>query len=276
MSRTHDGPVLVVGGVGKSARRVASRLDALGITVRAASRSTPVPFDWSDPSTWDAALDGVAAAYLSYAPDLAFPGAAEQVADLARRLAEHGIERVVLLSGRGEAGARAAEVALLDAVPTARVVRCSFFTQNFTEGVFADGVGAGELALPVPTDVPEPFVDLEDVADVAVAALRDDTYAGEVLELTGPESMTFGEASEALGAAVGRPVRFRAVTAEEFVADVVAAGEPAELAYGLVELFGEVLDGRNVATTDTVARVLGRPATPLAAAARRDGALLAR
>jgi len=276
MSRTHDGPVLIVGGAGKSARRVASRLDALGIAVRPASRSTPVPFDWSDPSTWDAALDGVSAAYLSYAPDLAFPGAAEQVADLARRLADRGVERVVLLSGRGEAGARAAEVALLDAVPTARVVRCSFFTQNFTEGVFADGVRAGELALPVPTDVPEPFVDLEDVADVAVAALRDDAYAGEVLELTGPESMTFGEASEALGASVGRPVRFRAVTAEEFVADVVAAGEPAELAYGLEELFGEVLDGRNVATTDTVARVLGRPATALSAAVRRDVALLTR
>ena len=276
MSRTLEGPVLVVGGAGKSARRVASRLDALGIAVRPASRSTPVPFDWSDPSTWDAALDGVSAAYLSYAPDLAFPGAAEQVADLARRLADRGVERVVLLSGRGEAGARAAEVALLDAVPTARVVRCSFFTQNFTEGVFADGVRAGELALPVPTDVPEPFVDLEDVADVAVAALRDDAYAGEVLELTGPESMTFGEASEALGASVGRPVRFRAVTAEEFVADVVAAGEPAELAYGLEELFGEVLDGRNVATTDTVARVLGRPATALSAAVRRDVALLTR
>ena len=276
MSCTLEGPVLVVGGAGKSARRVASRLDALGIAVRPASRSTPVPFDWSDPSTWGAALDGVSAAYLSYAPDLAFPGAAEQVADLARRLADRGIERVVLLSGRGEAGARAAEVALLDAVPTARVVRCSFFTQNFTEGVFADGVRAGELALPVPTDVPEPFVDLEDVADVAVAALRDDAYAGEVLELTGPESMTFGEASEALGASVGRPVRFRAVTAEEFVADVVAAGEPAELAYGLEELFGEVLDGRNVATTDTVARVLGRPATALSAAVRRDVALLTR
>ncbi|WP_262851261.1 SDR family oxidoreductase [Mumia quercus] len=275
MSRTLEGPVLVVGGAGKSGRRVTARLDALGVSVRPVSRTTPVPFDWGDTSTWDGALDGIAAAYLSYAPDLAFPGAAEQVAELAGRLADRGIERVVLLSGRGEAGARAAEVALLDAVPTARVVRCSFFTQNFTEGVFAEGVGAGELALPVPTDVPEPFVDLEDVADIAVAALRDDAYAGQVLELTGPEALTFAEACKTLGASLGRPVTFRAITAEQFIGDVVAAGEPAELAYGLVELFGEVLDGRNVATTDTVARVLGRPATTLAAAARRDGALLA-
>lgn len=256
MSRILEGPVLVVGGAGKSGRRVTARLDALGVSVRPVSRTTPVPFDWGDPSTWDRALDGIRAAYLSYAPDLAFPG------------------RVVLLSGRGEAGARAAEVALLDAVPSARVVRCSFFTQNFTEGVFAEGVGSGELALPVPTDVPEPFVDLEDVADVAVVALRDEAYAGEVLELTGPESLTFAEACQALSASLGRPVTLRAITAEQFIGDVVAAGEPAELAYGLVELFGEVLDGRNVATTDTVARVLGRPATTLAAAARRDAALL--
>lgn len=276
MSRTLAGPVLVVGGAGKSGRRVTARLDALGVSVRPVSRTTPLPFDWGNPSTWDGALDGIKAAYLSYAPDLAFPGAAEQVAELAGRLADRGIERVVLLSGRGEAGACAAEVALLDAVPTARVVRCSFFTQNFTEGVFAEGVSAGELALPVPTDVPEPFVDLEDVADIAVAALRDEAYAGEVLELTGPESLTFAEACQTLGASLGRPVTFRAITAEQFIGDVVASGEPVELAYGLVELFGEVLDGRNVATTDTVARVLGRPATTLAVATRRDGALLTR
>ncbi|MFD1824165.1 NmrA family transcriptional regulator [Mumia zhuanghuii] len=275
MFSTHDAPVLVVGGAGKSARRVASRLDSLGVPVRAVSRTTAIPFDWSDPSTWDAALDGITAAYLSYAPDLAFPGAADQIADLARRLADHRIERVVLLSGRGEAGARAAELSLLDAVPTARVVSCSFFVQNFTEGVFAYDVQAGELTIPVPTDVPEPFVDLEDVADVAVAALRDDTYAGEVLELTGPEAMTFGEACASVGAALGHPVSLRAISVEEFVASVVAAGEPAEVAYGLAELFAEVLDGRNVATTATIARVLGRPSTSMSAAAQRDVAQLA-
>ena len=264
MFTSYDRPVLVVGGAGKSARRVAARLDALGLPVRPASRTTAVPFDWSHPSTWDAALDGVSAAYLSYAPDLAFPGASDQVAALARRLAERGVERVVILSGRGEAGARASELALLDAVPTASVVRCSFFAQNFTEGMFADDVRAGELAIPVPADVPEPFVDLDDVADVAVAALRDDAYAGSVLELTGPQALTFGEAVAAIGDALGSPVSFRSTSVEDFVAAVVAAGEPAELAYGLAELFAEVMDGRNVATTDTIERVLERPATSLA------------
>lgn len=264
MSISYDAPVLVVGGAGKTARRVTARLEALGLPVRPASRTTAVPFDWSHASTWGAALDGVSAAYLSYAPDLAFPGASDQVAALAGRLAERGVERVVLLSGRGEAGARDSELALLDAVPTASVVRCSFFAQNFTEGMFADDVRAGELAIPVPPDVPEPFVDLDDVADVAVAALRDDAYAGSVLELTGPQALTFGEAVAAIGDALGSPVSFRSASVEEFVTAVVAAGEPAELAYGLVELFAEVMDGRNVATTDTIERVLARPATSLA------------
>ncbi|WP_370616912.1 SDR family oxidoreductase [Mumia sp. Pv 4-285] len=268
-------PVLVVGGTGKSGRRVAARLETLGVPTRSVGRTTSVPFDWSDPATWDAALDGTSAAYVSYAPDLAFPGASDQVADLARRFADRGVERVVLLSGRGEAGARASEDALLTAVPSARVVRCSFFAQNFTEGVFAFDALGGELAIPVPADVPEPFVDLEDVADVAVAALLDDVYAGTVLELTGPEAMTFGDGWGVVGEAHGQPSAFQAISGAEFVEGMVAAGEPAELAYGLVELFSEVMDGRNVATTDTVTQVLGRPATPLRVAAHRDVAALA-
>lgn len=270
MSTTHESPVLVIGGTGKSGRRVAARLDALGIPTRIVSRTTPVPFDWNDTSTWDAAIDGVSAAYVAYAPDIAFPGAPEQIAELGRRLAARGVRRVVLLSGRGEEGSRAAERAMLEAIPTASVVSCAFFTQNFTEGVFTEDVLAGQLALPVPPDVPEPFVDLDDVADVAVAALRDDAYAGRVLELTGPQALTFGEAAAAVGEALGRPAAFQAISVEEFVAAVVASGEPAEVGYGLAEVFAQVMDGRNVSPTGAVAEVLGRQATTIAQAAQRE------
>ncbi|MGH1564235.1 NmrA family NAD(P)-binding protein [Mumia sp. DW29H23] len=271
---TDHQPVLVVGGTGKTGSRVVSRLEALGVATRPVSRSSAVPFDWNDRSTWPAAIDGVGAAYLTYYPDVAFPGAKEAVSELAGMLAERGVERIVLLSGRGEEAAKAAEDALLAVVPTARAVRCSFFAQNFTEGMFAPDVMAGQLTIPVPDDVPEPFLDVDDIADVVVAALRDDRHAGEVLELTGPESLTFPEAVGLVADALGRPVGFRVATPEEYVAAVVAAGEPAELGYGIVALFAEVLDGRNVATTDTVARVLGRPATSLSVAVSRDAAAL--
>ncbi|KAA1424740.1 NmrA family transcriptional regulator [Mumia zhuanghuii] len=276
MSGTYEAPVLVVGGHGKTGRRVITRLDALGVATRPVSRTTDVPFDWSDPGTWDAALDGAASVYLTYVPDLSFPGASDQVGALARRIADHGIERVVLLSGRGEVGARASEEALLASVPTASVVQCAFFAQNFTEGAFSFDALGGELAIPVPTEVPEPFVDLDDVADVVVAALGDDSHAGGVLELTGPAALTFGEAWGVVGDAYGRPGAFQAISDEEFVTAMVSVGEPAEVAYGLCALFAEVMDGRNVATTDTIARVLGRPATSLRDAARRDVAILAR
>ncbi|MEV7185959.1 NAD-dependent epimerase/dehydratase family protein, partial [Kitasatospora sp. NPDC093102] len=72
-----SGVVLVVGGTGKTGRRVADRLAARGYEVRVGSRSGAVPFDWHDEGTWEGALEGVSAAYLTYYPDLAFPGAVE-------------------------------------------------------------------------------------------------------------------------------------------------------------------------------------------------------
>ncbi|MFI6114421.1 NmrA family transcriptional regulator, partial [Kitasatospora sp. NPDC051164] len=78
------GVVLVVGGTGKTGRRVADRLAARGYEVRVGSRSGAVPFDWNDRGTWEASLVGVSAAYLTYYPDLAFPGAVEAVGAFSR------------------------------------------------------------------------------------------------------------------------------------------------------------------------------------------------
>ena len=69
--------ILVTGGTGKTGRRIVDRLGAL--SVRVGSRTGDPPFDWADRGTWDAALDGARAAYISYYPDLAFPGALEDV-----------------------------------------------------------------------------------------------------------------------------------------------------------------------------------------------------
>jgi uncharacterized protein YbjT (DUF2867 family) len=249
---------LVLGGTGKTGRRVADRLLALGRPVRIGSRAGDPPFDWTDRSTWPASLAGVRAAYLTYQPDLAFPGAAEAVGEYAALAAASGVRRLVLLSGRGEDGALAGEKAVAAAGVEWAVVRSAFFMQNFTEDFLAGAVETGEFALPG-GDVPEPFVDADDIADVAVAALVGRIPAGRVYEVTGPRALTFEQVAAEIAAASGRPVRYVPVEPAEFVAGAVEAGYPPDVAAGLGEVFAAVLDGRNVATTGGVAEALGRP-----------------
>jgi len=237
---------------------VAQRLRALGRPVRIGSRAGDPPFDWTDRATWPGSLAGVRAAYLTYQPDLAFPGAAEVVGDYAALAAASGVRRLVLLSGRGEDGALAGEKAVAAAGVEWAVVRSAFFMQNFTEDFLAGAVEAGEIALPA-GDVPEPFVDAGDIADVAVAALLGRTPTDRVYEVTGPRALTFDQVAAEISAASGRSVRYIPISTDEFVAGAVEAGYPPEVAAGLGEVFATVLDGRNVATTGGVAEALGRP-----------------
>ncbi|WP_245676381.1 hypothetical protein [Nocardia niwae] len=137
------------------------------------------------------------------------------------------------------------------------VVRCSFFAQNFSEGAFADHLVAGERALPN-GHVPEPFVHADDVADVAVAALTSDRHDGESYELTGPRSVTFGEAVAEIAAATGRPIAFVPISRTAFVTALTESAVPADLVSLLDYLFGAVLDGRNAEPADGVHRALGR------------------
>ncbi len=256
MTTTPDSPTLVLGATGKTGRLVAERLRACGVAVREGSRSAAIPFDWDDHDTWAAALDGVSAVYISYYPDLAVPTAPDAVGALARLAADKGVQRLVLLSGRGEPEAQRAEQTMAAAGIPWTVVRCSWFAQNFNEGAFAEQIAAGEVALPV-GDVPEPFVDTEDIADVAVAALTEDGHAGEVYELTGPRLLTFADAIAEIGQACGREIAFLPITIDEFVTAVYDDVPAAELEL-LSFLFTEVLDGRNAHVTDGVRRALHR------------------
>ncbi|MFJ6612438.1 NmrA family transcriptional regulator [Streptomyces sp. NPDC091289] len=277
------GTVLVTSGTGKTGRRVAERLTALGVPVRSGSRTASrpgeVPFDWQDDTGWAAALRGVQAAYVAYYPDLAVPGAAEAMAVFGRTAAACGVRRVVLLSGRGEPQAAVAEEALRGAEGVAgavevTVVRSAFFAQNFSEGALLDGVLGGELAFPAGTTA-EPFLGLDDLADVVVAALTGDGHAGAVYELTGPRSLTFAQAAEELGRAAGRPVRYVPVTGPAYASLLEEFGVPGPEAGFLAELFATLLDGHNTATTDDVKRVLGREPkdfTDFAREAAGDGA----
>ena len=250
-------PILVVGATGKTGRRVAERLRARGVSVRLGSRAATPPFDWEDQSTWPAALAGTSAAYVSFYPDIAIPGAPEAIAAFAERALEAGTRRIVLLSGRGEEEAQRAEEALRSSGAEWTVVRCAWFMQNFSESFFRDPVLAGEVALPA-DGVAEPFVDVDDIAEVAVAALIDDRHVGEVYELTGPRGLTFAEAVGEIGRATGREIAYIPIGIDEFTGGLAAEGVPADAIEVLAYLFGEVLDGRNVAPADGVQRALGR------------------
>jgi uncharacterized protein YbjT (DUF2867 family) len=264
-------PVLVIGSTGKTGRRVSERLQAAGVPVRAGSRSAEPPFDWEDRSTWAPAIAGAGALYVSYYPDLAVPGAADAVEALARLALEHGVRRIVLLSGRGEEEAQNAERRLQATGADWTIVRCSWFSQNFSESFFHEPVMAGELVLPV-TDVAEPFVDADDIADVAVAALTEDGHIGQLYELTGPQLLRFDEAVAEIAAATGRPIRFVPVTIEQYRAGLAEQDLPEDVEALIAYLLTEVLDGRNAHIADGVQRALGRPPRDFAGYARRTAA----
>jgi len=248
---------LVLGGTGKTGRRVARRLRARGIPARVGSRSGQPPFDWENRVTWAPALRDVNSAYVSYYPDIAAPGAVDTVGAFARLAVGRGVRRLVLLSGRGEAEAQRAEQAVRDSGADLTILRSTWFSQNFSEDYLLEPVLSGELALPA-GDTPEPFVDADDIADVAVAALTQDGHAGQIYELTGPRLLTLAEAAAEISKAAGREIRYVPVSAEEYAATAARQGVPGEVIDLLTYLFGEVLDGRNAHLADGVRRALGR------------------
>ena len=187
---THDTkPTLVLGATGKTGRRIIERLRARGVPTRAGSRSGQPPFDWEDPATWAPALEGVGSAYISFYPDLAVPGAVEATRSFAELAVGSGVRRLALLSGRGEPEAERAERAVRDTGADLTILRSTWFMQNFSEDYMLDHVLSGEIRLPA-GDVPTPFLDIDDLADIAVEALTDDRHVGQLYELTGPRRRT--------------------------------------------------------------------------------------
>jgi uncharacterized protein YbjT (DUF2867 family) len=250
-------PILLVGGNGKTGRRIADRLQTRGMTVRIGSRSAEPSFDWQDQSTWPDALRGVRAAYVTYYPDLAVPGAGVAIEAFSRLAMELGVRRLVLLSGRGEPEAQHAEEILKASGADWTILRCAWFSQNFSEAHFLDSILAGVVALPI-GDVGEPFLDAEDIADVAAKMLMEDAHIGRLYELTGPRLLSFAEAIAEIAKATGRDIRFERISLDEFRSGLRADNVPDEFVEFLTVLFTEVLDGRNEALTDGVFQVLGR------------------
>ncbi len=246
----------IIGAKGKTGRRVVERLKGRGLAVRELSRSTQLPFDWNDSSTWATALAGVSSVYVTYSPDLAAPGAAAHVEQLCHFLKGTEVRRIVLLAGRGEPQVHPAERAVRESGLDWVILECAFFNQNFNEGVLApvdDTIyfPAGKTA--------EPFLDCDDIADSVVEALTNDAHLGRTYELTGPRLLTFEEVAAEISRASGRTIRFQDVSFEQY-AEMLTPHMPPPVVKFFVELFRYLMDGHNAHVTDGVQQLLGRPA----------------
>lgn len=253
---TSDNSVLVIGATGKVGSRVTSSLAASGHPHRAVSRSTDPAFDWEKPATWAGAMDGMRSAFVTYMPDLAAPGAPEVIEHFATIAKAEGLRKIVLLSGRGEHGAELSEDKLARSGVDHVVVRASWFNQNFDEGMLQPSILSGTLALAAGNTL-EPFVDVDDIADVAVAALLDDRHNGKTYEVTGPRLMTFADAAREISSATGRQVNYIPLSVEDFHAALLPeiGKDGADL---MANICAEVFDGRNEWVGDGVQQALGR------------------
>ncbi|MCH4541630.1 NmrA family transcriptional regulator [Ochrobactrum sp. POC9] len=268
MNTYPDDRYLVIGATGKTGRRVAEKLRQKGLSVRAVSRSTEIPFDWNSQSTWAAALDGIDSAYVTYQPDIALPGAVDVIRAFLSAAKKAGVKHVALLSGRGEEEAEAAEQVLQASGLDWTVLRASWFMQNFSENYMRDELLSGSLTLPVgPTK--EPFIDADDIADVAVAALTEAGHRNRLYELTGPELFSFNEAVSEIAGATGRKLSFHPVSFADYEAALREQALPEDVITLLRYLFTELFDGRNANVAHGVEEALGRKPRRFADFARK-------
>lgn len=249
---------MVLGGTGKTGRRVAERLSTMGRPIRIGSRSAATPFDWYRSETWDAALRGTSAVYVTFQPDICVPGALEIVGSFFERAIRAGATKIVLLSGRGEVEAVEAEKALQATAADWTIVRSSWFAQNFSENFLLELVLSGEFALPGGLAA-EPFVDVDDLAEIACAAFTDRRHSHRIYEATGPRALTFEEAAGQIAAAAGRRIAYVPIPAQAFRSVLVQSGLSPEEVHLIMYLFTTVLDGRNTKVIDGVEQALGRP-----------------
>ncbi len=252
--------ILVLGATGKTGSRLVQTLRAGGSAVRPASRSGEVRFDWSAPDTWGPAVDGVRAVYLLAPQD---PAAAEI---FVKQAVQAGVSRFVALSGREIdqfpsqyfQGMRAAEQAVRDSGAEWTIIRPNNFSQNFSAPeIWGGPLMSGELALPMDA-TPEPFIDTQDIADVAAVVLTSDGHHGQVYDLSGPRAISFTSAVATIAAVTGRSTRFVECSPSEYRASLLEVGASEGDAEELNALYAGMRSGLYTVPADGVQRVLGR------------------
>ena len=263
--------ILVLGGTGKTGSRVAQRLTAMGKSVRIGSRKAIPAFDWENAATWDAALEGIQSVYVTFQPDLAVPGGKEAISKFTSIAIKNGVQKLVLLSGRGEKEAQECEEIVINSGADFTIVRCDWFNQNFSESFFLDPILAGYVALPR-AETLIPFVDADDIADVVVAALTEKKHFNKIYELTGPRLITFREVVQEIARITGREIVFESIALDDYLNTLRKYQVPEDQIWLVNYLFTESLDGRNSSITHDIERALLRKAKDISAYIRETSA----
>lgn len=260
--------ILVLGSNGKTGRRVAARLENHPeVEIRLGSRNEKIPFDWENSSTWENVVKDIDTVYITFQPDLAVPFASEAIENFTKLATKSGVQKIVLLSGRGEKEAQVCEEIVKKNAKNWTIVRASWFNQNFSESFFLDPILAGIVALPR-AEALEPFTDADDIADVVTAAILDDKHNEKTYELTGPRLLTFKDAVNEIANASGKNIAFQGLSLDEYNQMLREYQVPDDHIWLVNYLFEQVLDGRNSSVTSDIEKVLGRKAKDFSAYAQ--------
>lgn len=252
--------ILVLGSNGKTGRRVAERLQSLRIPISLGSRNGQPSFNWDDPSNWKEVLTGIESVYITFQPDLAVPKAVEKIKLFTEAARANKVNKLVLLSGRGEKEAQACEQIIIQSGLTWTIIRASWFMQNFSENFLLDSILNNEVVLPTIKSL-EPFVDVDDIADVVVKALTDKNHSNKIYELTGPELLSFKTVTSQIAIALKREIAYKEISIEDYVATLKAHQLPDDFIWLIKYLFTEVLDGRNESLSNDIEKILERKPT---------------
>ncbi|KRD12740.1 NmrA family transcriptional regulator [Flavobacterium sp. Root901] len=257
--------ILVLGSNGKTGRRVAARLkNNPEVEIRLGSRNEEIAFDWEKPETWENVLKDIDSVYITFQPDLAVPFAADVIDNFTQLASKSGVQKIVLLSGRGEKEAQICEEMVKKNAKNWTIVRAGWFNQNFSESFFLDPVLYGVVALPR-AEALEPFTDADDIADVVTEVLLSQNHNGKTYELTGPRLLTFEDAVNEIANASGRNITFQGLSLEEYVQMLKEYQVPEDHIWLVNYLFEQVLDGRNSNVTSDIEKILGRKAKDFSA-----------
>ncbi|MFK4811148.1 NAD(P)H-binding protein [Devosia sp. ZW T5_3] len=225
---------LVLGSNGMIGRRLAPMLESRGVDVRSASRSATGSshFDWHDKATYGPALEGNRAVYLVVADPGAEPDATVLPFLEEARLA--GVGKIVAvsslgvtISGEPDTSPRLRlEQLIAQSGLDWTILRPGGFNQNFSESFLLPGIMRAGMVATATGSGPVAFVDAEDIAAVAAVALTESGHEGQHYSLTGPEALTFAQATAVIAEAAGRPIAYQALSETQFAGILAGAGIP--------------------------------------------------
>ncbi|MBY8289663.1 SDR family oxidoreductase [Vibrio fluvialis] len=257
--------VLVLGASGHVGQPLVAELLAKGEKVKAASRSGQafgaaegVVFDFADPTTFDAAFDGVDRAYVM------LPGGYVESKALLEPVIQAAAERNVKVVFQSVLGVdaddsipyRQVEIALENSGVPYVILRPNWFADNF-HTYWKAGIDQGVIGVPA-GEGKSSFIDVRDIASSAAAALTTNRFDNQAFNLTGPEALSYAQAAQKISAALGKPVAYQAMEEGAFCDLLKSVGVPADYAEFLTSIFYPVREGWTAGVSDAVATLTGK------------------